>query len=154
MPGPSREVSIRPARPDDYDAIVALWQAAKLPTDAGGRDARAPFLVQRAQFPDLYLVAEGAASDGIVGVILGTHDGRKGWINRLAVHPDHRRKGIAAALIAAAEHALRRAGIEIVAALVHRDNDASYGFFRSIGYVDDVPVHYVRKLFRASAEPH
>ncbi len=81
----------------------------------------------------------------IVGVALGTHDGRKGWINRLAVQPDHRRQGIAAALVTACDTAIRGHGIGIVAALVESDNTASAAFFEALGYRADVPVHYFRK---------
>ena len=33
------------------------------------------------------------AGGELVGVVLGTHDGRKGWINRLAVAPAYQRRG-------------------------------------------------------------
>ena len=50
----------------------------------------------------------GAFADGkLVGIVVATHDGRKGWINRLAVHPDYRRRGIAKKLIEEAEEYLR-----------------------------------------------
>lgn len=136
-------IRIRPIRPEDYPAIVRLWEAAGLSTRPAGRDAESAFLHQLQHFPTAYLLAE---HDGrVVGVILGTHDQRKGWINRLAVHPDYRRRGMALRLIAACEQALHRLGIGIVAALIERENDTSSAAFRAAGYVNDVPVHYFRK---------
>jgi len=38
----------------------------------------------------------------LVGSVLASHDERKGWLNRLAVAPNHRRRGPARRLIAAA----------------------------------------------------
>ena len=93
-----------------------------------------------------YLVAEQQGR--LVGVVLGTHDGRKGWINHLAVHPDYRRQGLAQRLLAACEQALHAQGIEIIAALVERDNASSAAFFERAGYAADVPIFYYRKRAR------
>ncbi|MFQ5413999.1 MAG: GNAT family N-acetyltransferase [Phycisphaerae bacterium] len=142
-------VSIRPATAGDYAAIVAVWRAAGLAFRAGGRDGEAGFRRQLARFPGLYLVATDA--DRIVGVVLGTHDERKGWINRLAVLPAYRRRGVGAALVAACDAAIRRAGIEIVAALVEPENASSAALFAHAGYSEDVPVRYFRKCTRPDA---
>ena len=87
----------------------------------------------------------GQDADRIVGVVFGTHDQRKGWINRLAVLPAYRGRGVAKALVWAAEEAIRGHDIEILAALVEPDNAASLGLFRALGYRTDVPVVYFRK---------
>lgn len=144
---PDAPVTIRPAREDDYAAIVDLWRDSGLSLRLSGRDAPAAFAAQRTQFPDTYLVA--VAGGLVVGVVLGTHDWRKGWINRLAVRPDFRRHGVADALVRACESALRRRGIGIVAALVEPENTASAALFAALGYMEDVPVRYFRKLDRA-----
>lgn len=141
--------SIRPLRPSDFEAICELWCAAGLPTRPSGRDSREAFLTQLANFPTTYLAAE---CDGtIVGTVLGTHDGRKGWINRLAVHPEHRRRGIATALLDACERALRDDGIEIIAALIEPGNAVSQSTFKRAGYSADMPVRYLRKASRPDA---
>ena len=87
----------------------------------------------------------------IIGIVLGSHDGRKGWINRLAVVPEHRRRGIAAALVRACERALDAHGIEIVAALVEPSSRESAALFEELGYREDVPVRYFRRLSRPDA---
>ena len=138
-----KAVAIRPARPDDYDEIVRLWQASGLAVSLRGRESREAFHRQLAVFPDLFLVAtEGGR---IVGSVLGTHDHRKGWINRLAVAPLSRRHGIAVALADACDAAIRAHGIDIVAALVEPENTASRALFERLGYVADVPVVYFRR---------
>ncbi|MCH7839374.1 MAG: GNAT family N-acetyltransferase [Planctomycetes bacterium] len=146
MSAPNKEI-IRPAAPEDYDAIVELWAASGLEVRSAGRDSRGAFVAQRTRFPATYLLA---VIDGrIVGVILGTHDERKGWINRLAVHPEHRRQGLARRLIETCERALIREGIEIFAALVETHNSVSVGTFESAGYLRNIPVHYFHKRLRA-----
>lgn len=139
----SDDIRIRPARPGDYRAIVALWTAAGLATRPAGRDAEPAFHAQLKRWADTYLVAEHTGR--IVGVVLGTHDERKGWINRLAVHPAYQRRGLARRLLTACEQALHAQGIGIIAALVERGNEASAAFFRAAGYATDVPVYYFRK---------
>jgi len=137
-------ISIRGASPADYEAIRRLWLECDLPFRPGIRDAEEGFCRQLERFGDLYLVAHDG--NAIVGVILGTHDVRKGWINRLAVSPCYRRRGIAEALIRSCETALRGHGIEIVAALIEESNGVSCKLFEKMGYLDDVPVRYYRKL--------
>ncbi len=133
-------------RPADYAAVRQLWQQTGLPIKPTGRDSQAAVLRQLEQFPSTYLVAEQHGQ--LVGVVLGTHDGRKGWINHLAVHPDHRRQGLAQRLLAACEQALHAQGIEIIAALVEKDNASSAAFFERAGYAADVPIFYYRKRTR------
>src|SRR5688572_33317938 len=116
-------VKLLPAAPiqtSDYDLLVGLWTAAGLPFKPNGRDSREAFAKQNAggtQFPIGIWTDEGL----LVGAVLATHDGRRGWINRLAVHPEYRRQGIGTKLIEAAEHALHECGIDIIGALIAPD---------------------------------
>jgi len=140
---------IHEAVASDYDAIVDVWRESGLSAKTTGRDGREAFERQLRAFPDSYLVAE---VDGrVVGVVLGSHDGRKGWINRLAVVPSHRRLGIGLALAQSCDSALRAASMEIVAAMIEEGNDASEQLFRRLGYRSDVAVTYLRKLDRPDA---
>lgn len=101
---------IRELRIEDYDALMALWDDAKLPYRPKGRDMRDNIERQLKQNNAIYLIAE---IDGkLVGSILGTHDGRKGWINRLAVSPAFRKRGIAARLVAEIESCLSKWGLK------------------------------------------
>jgi len=139
-------ILIRPMRAEDYPSVRQLWQETSLPVRPSGRDSHAALLKQLKQFPSTYLVAERQGR--LVGVVLGTHDGRKGWINRLAVRPEYQRQGLGQRLLAACERALYTQGIEIIAAFVERGNAPSAAFFERAGYVADVPVFYYRKRAR------
>lgn len=132
----------------DYDRLIALWDAAGLHYKPDGRDSREAFAAQLDGGHQLALGMENDRGD-LVGSVLATHDGRKGWINRLAVHPDYRRQGIATALIGAAEDALREQGIGIFAALIEPGNEASLALFEAAGYEDWPGIHYLSRRDRA-----
>ncbi len=92
--------------------------------------------------PDLVLGAyEG---DELIGVIVGSDDGRKGWINRLAVLPKYRRQGVASALIVSCEKALRKRGRRIICTLVE-DNPESLKLFKKAGYTKHDEIFYLSK---------
>jgi len=140
---------IRDFRIEDYDAVTALWTAAGLPFRPNGRDRREPVAREIEGDRALSLVAEEGPR--IVGVVFGTHDGRKGWINRLAVAPDLRRRGLAKALVGEVEARLRRLGIGIVGCLIEQENRVSQAAFAELGYKRHPEIIYHAKRF--TAEP-
>ncbi len=130
---------------DDYEELLALWRRAGLHSlKPQGRDSRVSLAQQLTSGVQTIL---GLEADGqLVGAVIATHDSRKGWINRLVVNPDHRRRGYAARLIAAAEEVLREQGICVIAALVESDNPASLALFQKVGYIEiDSRIHYLTK---------
>jgi len=142
------EPTLRQLSLDDYDALLALWREAGLHSiRPAGRDSRESVARQLATGVQTILGLE--LNGALVGTVLVTHDSRKGWINRLAVHPDHRRKGYALRLIEAAERQLREQHIHIFAALIESGNLASLSLFRDAGYVEvDRNMHYLSKRDR------
>ncbi|NLE50498.1 MAG: GNAT family N-acetyltransferase [Chloroflexi bacterium] len=134
---------------DDYDAILALWQAAGLSIRPVGRDSRAAFRAQLAT--GVQQVLGVRVGEQLAGVVIVTHDARKGWINRLAVHPDFRRQGIALDLIQAAEDALRAEGLHVFAALIEGPNKPSQALFAEAGYLEHPDIRYLSKRDSADA---
>lgn len=128
---------------EDYDAVIALWQRAGLTSlRPAGRDSREAFAKQLAGGQ----IAIGLEEDDrLIGVVVATHDTRKGWINRLAIDPDFRRRGYAQRLVEAAEAALRESGLTLIAALIEDDNDASLALFKRLGYAVHTDIYYVSK---------
>ena len=135
---------IRDLEPEDYDELVALWDASGLPYRPRGRDGRDRIAREIVGDCSIFLAAE-EQEGRLVGAVLGTHDGRKGWINRLAVLPERRGRGIGRALVAAVEERLRAMGIEIVTCLIEDWNEPSMAFFERIGYVRHPDIVYFSK---------
>ena len=137
-------VMLLPLQEDDIPKVIALWSEAGLPTKPGGRDTVENLSKQREESPDLFIGAfEG---ERMIGVVIGSDDGRKGWVNRLAVVPDRRRDGIAAILLARCEEALRSRGRQIICALIEDDNVASQRLVEGKGYKRwDSIIYYAKR---------
>jgi ribosomal protein S18 acetylase RimI-like enzyme len=129
---------------DDYPIVRELWQASGLELRPGDDLEDIKLKLQRD--PDLFLVAEQA--DKIVGSVIGGWDGRRGWIYHLAVSPDHQRKGIGAGLVRELEKRLTAKGARIVNAQVHKLNEKSSTFFKSMGYDERSHLVMIGKQLR------
>jgi GNAT superfamily N-acetyltransferase len=133
----------------DYEEIVDLWVRAGLTIRARGRDTASAFARQMKW--GVQRVTGLRVGDRLVAVAVLTHDGRKGWINRLAVDPAYRRRGLARWLIAEAERWFtQEVGLEVWAALIEQDNTTSQALFEHMGYGRHDLV-YVSKRTRPEA---
>ncbi len=137
------KTTIRDFQPSDYPKIIALWHDAGLPCRPRGRDSRENIERQVASDNCILLVAE---RDGeVIGSVLGTHDGRKGWINRLAVRAEDRGDSLGGRLVAEAEQRLSRLGINLFGCLIEVDNQASMRFFEKLGYTRGDVAYYSKR---------
>ena len=136
-------VHIREYRTEDYESVLALWVRAGLPFKPEGRDKRDSIDAQ-VRLPNMiFLVAESEGT--LVGTVIVTHEGRKGWINRLAVDPGFRRRGIGSLLVREGENRLRGLGTDVLACLIEEGNDASVRTFETLGYEHHPEIHYFVK---------
>ncbi len=114
-----------------------------MPYKAEGRDRREAFETEVVANPDLCI---GVFEENqLVGVVLATTDGRKGWMNRLAVDPECRRRGVAKTLIREAETALCKHGIRIFCVLIESGNTISMRLFKASGYHEHRDIVYLSK---------
>ena len=137
------EVHIREFQIEDYNKLIALWKKANLEHKPKGRDKREKIEKELKENPSFILLAE---VDGqLAGSVLASHDGRKGWLNRLAVAPEYRKKSIARKLVNDAEKRLEKQGIEIIACLIEGWNSQSMKVFEKFGYERFPDVAYYTK---------
>lgn len=116
---------------DDYDCVIALLQSTPGVSvrDADSRVATARYL-ERNQ--GLSFVA--TVDDRIVACIMSGHDGRRGYLQHLLVHPLHRRSGIGQQLVEACLNALEAQGILKSHIDVFRTNTTGQRFWEAEGW--------------------
>ena len=127
----------------DYDLLVSLWEQAGLPFKPLGRDSRESIAEEMQSSTGSFIVVE--IDKKPVGTVLATHDGRKGWINRVAVLPGYRNKGIGRALVEYAEKLFQEQGIGIYACMIEDYNNQSLEIFQKLGYIEFEGLHYLTK---------
>ena len=120
---------IRECRPEEAEALLALWQVAG--TSPSVTDTITD--IQRAiESSASVLVAE--VDRHIVGSLIATFDGWRGNMYRIAVHPDHRRLGIGRALVKEGEKCLAKLGVKRITALVEEKYPWATAFWSDVGY--------------------
>jgi ribosomal protein S18 acetylase RimI-like enzyme len=81
----------------------------------------------------------------MLGVVIANYDGRRGWINRLAIHPDHRGVGLAGKLMHEAESFLESQGAVVMCGLIEELNTPSMACFEKEGYICESKFKYFAK---------
>lgn len=126
-------ITLRPATAADLPALRALWTQCGLHPSRSDTDERLAHLIEICG--GLFLAAECAGE--IVGSVMASWDGRRGWINRLAVDPSARGARLGERLMAEAERRLRLIGCDKVNLLIEPDNAGVERFYGRLGYSRD-----------------
>jgi ribosomal protein S18 acetylase RimI-like enzyme len=134
---------IRPIDSSEYDLLISLWRRAGLGHRPQGRDS---FASMKSEFQRMETCFFGIFDgDKLIGSIIGTSDGRRGWLNRLAIDPDYRGQGLAGKLIAESEEFLHNLGIKIISCLIEEVNSPSITAFTKAGYKVHTDILYLSK---------
>ena len=136
-------MQIRRLTTADYDEIVDLWSITGLPCKPKGRDSRKAIAEEMRLNPDFFLGA--FEEERLVGVAVVSCDSRKGWINRLAIHPDYRGRGIAIDLINKCQNVIKRQGLKLFCTLIEESNTPSIKLFKKLGYAEHRDILYFCK---------
>lgn len=137
-------MNIRPFDIADEAAVIDLWSRCDLirPWNDPRKDIRRKLEVR----PDLFLV--GLVDGEIVATVMVGYEGHRGWINYLAVAPDHQRKGLGRIMMGEVERLLRLEGCPKINLQVREDNAAVIKFYESLGYSVDKAVSLGKRLER------
>lgn len=128
-------MQIRPFQISDESALIDLWSKCELirPVNDPTKDIRRKLAVN----PEWFLV--GILDRKLIASVMVGYEGHRGWINYLAVHPEHRLRGHGRQIMAEAERLLRAAGCPKINLQVRTNNQAVITFYERIGFrVDDV----------------
>jgi ribosomal protein S18 acetylase RimI-like enzyme len=131
---------LRPLEKQDILSLYQLWTAAGLPFKPKGRD-REDRLIRHfnGSIPGGWGAVE---NDVLIAAALLSFDGRKGFIERLATRPEHRRAGLARAVVMTCLQSLKDGGALVTAALIESENSASRGLFEACGFINSPSLCY------------
>lgn len=146
-----RHVGDPPELPNASEVVVAM-------ADEHHRAARA---LHADSFPGTHLTPEqlvqgderrirlvALAGQAVAGyVAFEVQADESGYIDFLAVHPDHRRSGVGAALVRAAVQGLQDAGARDAHLTVRETNEAARGLYASLGFVEEQLLRPYRRGF-------
>ncbi len=122
---------LRAATLDDVEPVLKFWLDAAENDDRPADTAEAVrALIERDPAALCLAVDDGE----IVGTLIAGWDGWRCHLYRLAVRPDRRQRGIAGALLAAAEQRFREFGAGRVDAMVLDGNDLGRNLWTRSGY--------------------
>jgi ribosomal protein S18 acetylase RimI-like enzyme len=128
-------VQIRSFKTDDVPQVIDLWQRCGLTRP--WNDPRKDIARKMRVNPEMFLV--GLIDGKIVATVMAGYEGHRGWINYLALDPEHRRKDLGRAIMLEAEKLLRDVGCPKINLQVRSSNTDVIEFYRRVGYeIDDV----------------
>ena len=131
---------------EHYNAAIAMWQA--LP-GIGISDSDKPEAIEQFLLRNQGCNFVAIAADKLVGTILCGHDGRRGFIYHLAVHPEFRRQGIATKLVANALASLKQQNIIKCHLVVFDQNETGAAFWTSDGWELRNDLHIMSKYINS-----
>jgi len=135
------EMLIRPYRPADEAAVLALWRECAM---LRWSDPRKDIARKMKVNPEWFLVGE---IDGrVMATCMLGYEGHRGWINFLAVSPAQQRGGYGRQLMAEAERLMRAVGCAKINLQVRSTNAAVVAFYQRLGFAVDELICMGKRL--------
>jgi putative acetyltransferase len=116
---------------EDYRLVIELWRRTEgiVLSETDEKEPMCRFLSRN---PDLSLVAE--MNGVVIGAVLCSHDGRRGYLHHLAVDKRCRRQGIGSALVQQCLSSLQREGIVKCNIFILEHNENGIAFWEHNGF--------------------
>ena len=134
----------------DYEKVYALWMSCKNMGFNDIDDSKEGITRFLERNPNTSFVA--MENDELLGIILGGHDGRRGYIYHMSVAENHRKKGIGSSLVEKCLESFKNENISKVALLVFKYNENGNSFWEKQGFILREDVNYrnigLRELVR------
>jgi aminoglycoside 6'-N-acetyltransferase I len=128
---------VRPAEPADYPIWAAML--ARLHTDQGAAEFEAELAVLPDDFVGFLAFTEAGEPIGMMDASVrsyaeGAPNMRAAYVEDLWVEPEHRRCGVATALLAAVESWAREQGLDWLGSDALIDNELSHSWHAAAGF--------------------
>ena len=136
------ELEIRVYQETDQKDVVRLWRDCDLvePLNDPVKDIHRKLRVQR----DMFLV--GLLGNRLVATVMAGYEGHRGWINYLAVAPDHQMRGFGRRMMEEAESHLKALDCPKINLQVRTSNADVIEFYTRIGFSTEDRVSMGRRL--------
>ncbi|WP_445490903.1 GNAT family acetyltransferase [Niallia sp. 03133] len=118
---------------DDFDSVINLWKKAGITLSRS--DTYQGMKEKLKRDKELFFLMED--DNRIIGVVMGTYDGRRGWVNHLAVDPAFQGQNIGQKIIAELENRFKQLGCEKVNLLIEMENANVQKFYEKQGFKKD-----------------
>ncbi|UXI03462.1 GNAT family N-acetyltransferase [Photobacterium sp. TY1-4] len=115
----------------DYEPVIELWRQTEN-LSLRDTDSKASIGAYLQRNPGLSFVA--LMGDEIIGAVLVGTDGRRGYLQHLAVSIEYRGQNIGHQLVAKSVDALASLGISKTHLFVYQDNINAQGFYEKLGW--------------------
>ena len=133
-------MQIRTMKIADYEKVYALWMYCKNMGFNDIDDSKEGISRFLERNPNTSFVA--MENDELLGIILGGHDGRRGYIYHMSVAEKYRKKGIGSALVKKCLESFKNEKISKVALLVFKYNETGNAFWEKQGFILREDVNY------------
>ncbi|MGZ8270810.1 MAG: GNAT family N-acetyltransferase [Methylophilus sp.] len=124
-------ITLDSIRETDYLKLIKLWNVAG--SIEVGQTAT-PEVLARFLYRNPTCSYAVYAGNRLIGAVLASHDGWRGYLYHMAVKPDYRERGIGTKLVSAAINAIKSEGIQNIYCLVKRDNLIAQQFWEACGF--------------------
>ncbi|MDH5656856.1 MAG: GNAT family acetyltransferase [Spirochaetia bacterium] len=126
----------------DEKQVISLWKSCNLivPLNNPVSDIERKLKID----PDLFLIGE--INGKIIATVMGGYEGHRGWINYLAVHPDHRRLGFGIKIMKEIENKLKEKDCPKINLQVRAANKDVIAFYNKLGFSDDNVIGLGKRL--------
>ena len=113
-----------------YDEVVKLWRKAGI--EVGSSDTVDDVTRVLKRNPDLFLI--GKVKEKVIAVVIGTFDGRRGYVHHLAVDPDYQKTGLGKTIMEALIEQFRIKNIQKVHLFIEKSNKSVVKFYNNLGW--------------------
>ena len=139
---PETVLAFTRADPDDSRELAGLWQACGLVRAWNDPEKDIAFACENPGSAILLARHKGR----LAASVMAGHDGHRGAVYYVSVHPDFQGLGFGKQVMAAAEDWLRSQGVWKVNLLVRAQNARVRGFYEGLGYQVEERLCMARKL--------
>jgi len=136
-----------------YHEVLALWKRAEI--GVGSSDTKEEIELILDRNPELFLI--GKEEEKVVAVVIGTFDGRRGYVHHLAVDPVYQKEGYGKAIMDDLIERFRRKKVHKIHLFIEKRNKKVMNFYSKHGWEirdDLIMMSYVpdKNLYKRSLE--